>query len=99
MIFYHHELFIKLIFKELKKSIFLLKIQFDTSQYFNKLKNSESYFQTFINTESLATGVIFLKPGQNDTQEPRHFCAQSFLNESRNIRGCRWRPDQRCCRP
>ncbi len=70
MIFYHHELFIKLIFKELKKSIFLLKIQFDTNQYFNKLKNSESYFQTFINTESLATGVIFLKPGQNDTQEP-----------------------------
>ena len=62
--------FIKLIFKEFKKLIHLLKIQFDTKQYFKKLENSKSYFQTFINKESLATGVIFLKPGQNDTQDP-----------------------------
>ena len=48
-----------------------MKIQFDTNQYFKKLKNSKSYFQTFINKESLATGVIFLKPDQKDTQEPR----------------------------
>ena len=47
-----------------------MKIQFDTNQYFKKLKNSKSYFQTFINKESLATGVIFLKPDQKDTQEP-----------------------------
>ena len=47
-----------------------MKIQFDTNQYFKKLKNSKSYFQTFINKESLATGVIFLKSGQKDTQEP-----------------------------
>ena len=47
-----------------------MKIQFDTNQYFKKLKNSKSYFQTFINKESLAAGVIFLKPGQKDTQEP-----------------------------
>jgi len=36
-----------------------LKIQFDTNQYFKKLKNSKSYFQTFINKESLATGIYF----------------------------------------
>ena len=47
-----------------------MKIQFDTNQYFKKLKNSKSYFQTFINKESLAAGVIFLKPDQKDTQEP-----------------------------
>ena len=47
-----------------------MKIQFDTNQYFKKLKNSKSYFQTFINKESLAAGIIFLKPGQKDTQEP-----------------------------
>jgi len=47
-----------------------MKIQFDTTHYFKKVKNSKSYFQTFINKESLAVGVIFLKPGQKDTQEP-----------------------------
>jgi mannose-6-phosphate isomerase-like protein (cupin superfamily) len=47
-----------------------MKIQFDTNQYFKKLKNSKSYFQTFINKESLATGVLFLKPDQKDIQEP-----------------------------
>ena len=47
-----------------------MKIQFDTNQYFKKLKNNKSYFETFINKESLAAGVIFLKPGQKDTQEP-----------------------------
>ena len=47
-----------------------MKIQFNTNEYFKKLKNSESYFQTFINKESLAAGIIFLKPGQKDTQEP-----------------------------
>ena len=47
-----------------------MKIQFNTNEYFKKLKNSESYFQTFINKESLAVGIIFLKPGQKDTQEP-----------------------------
>ena len=47
-----------------------MKIQFDTNQNFKKLKNSNSYFQTFINKESLAVGVIFLKPGQKDTQDP-----------------------------
>jgi len=48
----------------LKLVDFLMKIQFDTNQYFKKLKNSKSYFQTFINKESLATGVLFLKPDQ-----------------------------------
>ena len=47
-----------------------MKIQFDTNQYFKKLKNSKSYFQTFINKESLAVGVLFLRPGGKDTQEP-----------------------------
>jgi len=49
---------------------FLMKIQFDTNQYLKKLKNNKSYFETFINKESLAIGVLFLKPGQKDTQEP-----------------------------
>ena len=47
-----------------------MKIKFDTIEYLNKLKTSDSYFHTFVNRESLAVGVIFLKPGENDTQDP-----------------------------
>ena len=61
---------IVLILKGFKKFIFLLKIKFDTIEYLNKLKKNNSYFHTFINRKSLAVGVIFLKPGENDTQEP-----------------------------
>ena len=50
--------------------LFLLKIKFDTIKYINKLKKSKFYFHTFINKESLAVGVIFLKPGEKDTQDP-----------------------------
>ena len=39
-------------------------------EYLNKLKRTNSYFHTFLNRESLAVGVLFLKPGENDTQEP-----------------------------
>ena len=35
-----------------------------------KIKKSSSYFYTFINRESLAAGVLYLEPGQDDTQEP-----------------------------
>ena len=47
-----------------------MKIKFDAAEYLNKLKTSNSYFHTFVNRESLAVGVIFLKPGENDTQDP-----------------------------
>ena len=59
-----------LILKEFKKIYFLLKIKFDTIQYLNKLKKSNSYFHTFIDKKSLAAGVIFLKPGEKDIQDP-----------------------------
>lgn len=59
-----------LILKGFKKFIFLLKIKFDTIEYLNKLKKNNSYFHTFVNKKSLAVGVIFLNPGENDTQEP-----------------------------
>ena len=47
-----------------------MKIKFDTTEYLNKLKKSSSYFHTFINRESLVAGILFLKPGENDTQDP-----------------------------
>ena len=70
MTFYYQKLLVKLILKGFKKVYFLLKIKFDTIQHLNKLKKGNSYFHTFLNKESLAVGVLFLRPGEKDTQEP-----------------------------
>jgi mannose-6-phosphate isomerase-like protein (cupin superfamily) len=47
-----------------------LKFEFDLSTYLEKIKKSNSYFHTFINRESLATGVLVLQPGEEDIQTP-----------------------------
>ena len=47
-----------------------MKPEFDLSTYLEKIKKSNSFFHTFINRESLATGVLLLAPGEEDTQTP-----------------------------
>lgn len=47
-----------------------MKLDFDLSSYFEKIKNSNSFFHTFINRDSLAVGILVLKPGEEDTQTP-----------------------------
>jgi len=47
-----------------------MKLEFDLATYLGKIKKSSSYFYTFINRDSLAAGVLVLKPGEEDTQEP-----------------------------
>jgi len=47
-----------------------MKLEFDLSTYIKKIQKSNTYFQTFINKSSLAAGVLILKPGEEDTQEP-----------------------------
>ena len=47
-----------------------MKLEFDLSTYLEKIKKSNSFFHTFINRESLATGVLVLAPGAEDTQVP-----------------------------
>ena len=47
-----------------------MKLDFDLSTYVGKIKKSSSYFYTFINKNSLSAGILFLKPGEQDTQEP-----------------------------
>ena len=47
-----------------------MKIEFDTNQYIKDLQKSNNYFHTFINRESLATGLLVLEPGEEDTQCP-----------------------------
>ena len=47
-----------------------MKLEYDLDTYLEKIKNGSSYFQTFINKDSLAAGVLVLKPGEEDTQTP-----------------------------
>ena len=47
-----------------------MKLDFDLSDYLEKIKKNSSYFHTFINRESLAVGLLFLQPGEEDTQLP-----------------------------
>ena len=47
-----------------------LKLEFNLKDNLDKIKKSDSYFRTFINKDSLATGILMLKPGEEDTQEP-----------------------------
>ena len=47
-----------------------MKLEYDLDTYLEKINNNNSYFQTFINKDSLAAGVLVLKPGDEDTQTP-----------------------------
>ena len=47
-----------------------MNLDFDISEYIDKIKRSDEYFHTFINKQSLAAGVLVLQPGEEDTQEP-----------------------------
>ena len=47
-----------------------MKLEFELANYFDKIKNGNTYFHTFINRDNLAAGVLVLQPGEMDTQEP-----------------------------
>ncbi|MFQ5781820.1 MAG: cupin domain-containing protein [Nitrosopumilus sp.] len=47
-----------------------MKLDFDLSTYFEKIKNSSSYFYTFINRDTLAASILVLQPGEEDNQTP-----------------------------
>ena len=47
-----------------------MKLDYNVAEHIEKIKNSDEYFHTFINKQSLAAGVLVLQPGEEDTQEP-----------------------------
>jgi mannose-6-phosphate isomerase-like protein (cupin superfamily) len=58
-------------FKDKVKLYFTMKLDFDTKEFIRDIKKSKNeYYHTFINRQSLAAGILFLKPGEKDTQEP-----------------------------
>lgn len=48
-----------------------MKLDFDTKKYLKQLmEDKNNYFYTFVNKKTLAAGILFLKPGEEDTQDP-----------------------------
>ena len=47
-----------------------MKLEFTLDSYVERIKNSDSYFHTFIDKDNLAVGVLVLGPGDTDTQTP-----------------------------
>ena len=47
-----------------------MKFEYNTTDYIRKINNGTSYFDTFLNKQSLAAGILILKPGEEDTQLP-----------------------------
>ena len=47
-----------------------MKIEFDINKCIDEIKNSDGYFNTFLNRQNIAAGVLVLEPGQEDTQTP-----------------------------
>ena len=45
-------------------------LEFNLQDNLEKIKKGNSYFHTFINKDSLAAGILLLKSGEEDTQEP-----------------------------
>ena len=47
-----------------------MKLDFNVDEYIEKIKDGKNFFHTFINRDTLATGVLVLQPGEKDTQKP-----------------------------
>ena len=47
-----------------------MKFEYNTADYIRKINNSNSYFNTFLNKDNLAAGLLILKPSEEDTQLP-----------------------------
>ena len=56
-----------------------MKFEYDTNDYVRKINSGNSYFNTFLNKDTLAAGVLILKPGEEDTQEP-HDSDEMYLS-------------------
>ena len=44
-----------------------MKFEYDTTEYIRKINNGNSYFNTFLDKDTLAAGILVLKPGEEDT--------------------------------
>ena len=58
-----------------------MKFEYDTTEYIEKINSGNSYFKTFLDKDTLAAGVLVLKPGEEDTQLPHEFDEMYYILE------------------
>ena len=58
-----------------------MKFEYNTLDYVRKIKNGTCYFNTFLNKDSLAAGILILKPGEEDTQLPHESDEMYYILE------------------
>jgi len=58
-----------------------MKFEYNTNDYIRKINSNTSYFNTFLNKETLAAGILILKPGEEDTQLPHESDEMYYILE------------------
>ena len=56
-----------------------MKFEYNTTEYIQKINNGNSYFNTFLDKDTLAAGILVLKPGEKDTQLPHEFDEMYYI--------------------
>ena len=46
-----------------------MKFEYDTLDYIRKINKGTSYFDTFLNKNSLSAGILILKPDEEESDE------------------------------
>ena len=58
-----------------------MKFEYNTDDYIRKINSGNSYFNTFLDKNTLAAGVLVLKPGEEDTQLPHESDEMYYILE------------------
>ena len=58
-----------------------MKFEYNTTEYIQKINRGNSYFNTFLDKDTLAAGILVLKPGEEDTQLPHESDEMYYILE------------------
>ena len=58
-----------------------MKFEYNIDDYIRKINGGTSYFNTFLDKDTLAAGVLVLKPGEEDTQLPHESDEMYYILE------------------
>ncbi|HJM46094.1 MAG TPA: cupin domain-containing protein [Candidatus Nitrosopelagicus sp.] len=58
-----------------------MKFEYNIDDYIRKINSGTSYFNTFLDKDTLAAGVLVLKPGEEDTQLPHESDEMYYILE------------------
>ncbi len=58
-----------------------MKFEYNTTEYIQKINRGNLYFNTFLDKDTLAAGILVLKPGEEDTQLPHESDEMYYILE------------------